>query len=796
MRALKWILLLISILFFVACGSKNETCETGYHWDSSAGECVKNVGEITDKDNFVVEKDSLDSDAISENDVITESEEIPDQDQYSGDCMFVAPGGTLNINVETRTLVIASLKVDGKDVASLDGELWAENAYTLSDFKLTDFNPSPIAAPFHMPKGSYNFYYKSKSTDNKILIKKDVDLTTDQTISLDIPIFTFSGKVLKNGSAFPSIDSDKETNTKIILSNDSYEFEIKYSDFGNFSVTLPAGKYSVEFVGQLSKGEPVFKGTVMDDDNSIDISKDKTANINIKTAVFSGSVSVEGASVSAGKLAVATQPPVSDVNSVLISDLGATKHFSRELITNPGTSYYVIYLPSENSYPASFLRLGEWSWEAGKEPSGSVSKSVIMDLGKIHGTLSFLGGNFPEAKSCDNSQPYCTRGRLKIIGFDGSATLVKNLGASGGDNKYEILVVRRQKFKDNDGKITYLPKNYKMVFEGHLNDAPGIYKEMPFTIPLKYTNSEGAQATQITFQLADNTFTTDKEINFNVQPNVVSGEITFNDKDVSSKAKITDLIYLKNEDKTEVPVLNLSKIKDKTFSFYVPSGTYDVIYKGDGLLGTTQKVVFEKAFEISSNVSNKKLEIKTSKISLDLKVGDKSLEEFLKSKGISHFDFEVVSDFGAQSFKLPFTKGSGDIKSSVEALNGETWNLNMVLYTNKVGEKESSFTIPIDYLNNLSADRTITKTLDIVSFYANVTVNGKPPLSTATSYRGLFQFGGKEHYVAVIPPNKTDKATLFVIPKEYSTPSPELYLNDGFDTKQKLHTQCVFVANQ
>ena len=109
MKILKWILLLISILFFIACGSNNNSCETGYHWDSSSGECIKDISEITDKDNVIIDKSNNDIDTNQEADVILE-EEQPDKDQYLGDCMFVAPNGTLKINIETSVTSLSYFK--------------------------------------------------------------------------------------------------------------------------------------------------------------------------------------------------------------------------------------------------------------------------------------------------------------------------------------------------------------------------------------------------------------------------------------------------------------------------------------------------------------------------------------------------------------------------------------------------------------------------------------------------------------------------------------------------------------
>ena len=78
-----------------------------------------------------------DNDTAATDNETDENEPVDDENIYTGDCTEVTAGGKLEINVQTKTLTIGAITINGEsDDTNLFGELWGENKATLSEFKI------------------------------------------------------------------------------------------------------------------------------------------------------------------------------------------------------------------------------------------------------------------------------------------------------------------------------------------------------------------------------------------------------------------------------------------------------------------------------------------------------------------------------------------------------------------------------------------------------------------------------------------------------------------------------------
>ena len=776
MRKLFSILLIAALIMLVSCGGgkkSEESCPEGYYWAGT--ECVSDgSGEstVTDTD---TQSDGGDTADDSDPDTDTEHNDSETSD-YAGECTEIRSGGTYEINVETKKLTVGEITVNGSAAGDdVYGEIWAENKETLDEFKVGDI-AGLSGKTMNFPKGRYNFAFRPVSSASKVVISENIDLMSgDKTLDFDLPLYHLRGKVVNNSDAVFTVDSDYQTDTKLTLKTGTFEKEIPYSEFSSFDILLPKGKYSVYFKGQLASGQRIFEGTVLSSSQGIVIDKDADKDIKVGTRTFSGSIKKEGYAVSEGMLILVENLPFGPVNGngIVAADLSSASSYNIAVTT--GADLNLVYLPTADSYPVRYITIETWK----AETESSSSHDITLDFGRVHGKITFLGGNgFPTVSNCTGAD--CTIGKLKAVGLDSSSFVVKNFGTGletddEGNVTYEALLIRKNPYTEQ-------PKSYSMNFESFLNDVKGIFTGLPFTVPATYKNDEGKTVSSFFFSETE----TDKEIDLNVTPGKVEGKITLNGS--TSKTDESDFIKLKDENGTEYTVVNFSEISDGKFSFYAPKGTYDVLYDGKGILSTAFKTYIERDFEIGSGENNHDFAIKTGKITLDFNVNGTPFADWVKAqKSLESVGLALNIDKTASDFVLDLTSKNG--KYAAEVLLGSTINAYLELvFADKVASEKSYTRIPLLNSYNMTSGTTVNNDLTLIDFSISVKLNGKAV--KASDYAAKFRLQGTNSSEIYCPAEVSVGA--FFKKGEYTTPTPELYLNDGFDTKQGIALNCIY----
>ena len=801
MNRLLKVLLLAALVSVVSCGGSKkskDSCPDGYEW--SGTDCVQK----TDSNN---DNDTSDTDPVvvpDENDTDVADEEMPDDDtenpddgksDYHGSCKEIRNGDSYEINVETKKLTVGNITINGQsDNAALFGEIWAENRDTLSEFKIGDVNSEFSGKTMNIPKGRYSFAFRPVSSANKIVIDglDNIDMTSgDRKLDFDLPLYHLKGKVLNNAGETFSAEGD----TQLILKTGTFEKVISSGEFAGYDLLLPKGTYSVYFSGQL--GSAQFKGTVMalgsgyssgsddEENNGLVIEDDTDYDIKVATLTFAGSIVKGGYSVTQGRLILVENPPFGAISGIVATDLSASSY---SITVTAGAELNLIYEPEAGSYPVRYIKLETWNSKT-ETPS---SHSIQLDFGRVHGKITFMGGNnFPTVSNCTEAD--CTIGKLKATGFDNTSMLVKDLGTSLAtdgegnitDVTYEALLVRRIAVTDSEGVVNYNPKTYTMNFESHLNDIKRGFSSLPFTVNATYTTDIG-KLTSFSFSGEEGTWVTDKEINFDISPSKIEGKVTLNGSTFTMEKD--DLIKLKDGSGMEYAVVNLSELSDGSFSFYAPAGTYSVLYDGEGLLSNEFKTYIERDFEINGSGSHD-FEMKTGKITLDFDINGKSFAEWIKdNKNLESVGIAINIDKTASEFVFQPSKNE-EGKYFAEILTGSIVNGYLELtFADKVASERSYSRIKLLSSYNMTSGITVKDPLTLIETDISVKLNGKAV--AASNYAAKLKIQGNNPSEIYFPSENSVGA---VFKKgEYKTPSPELYLNDGFEAKHDIALDCLY----
>lgn len=793
---------IIAVLFLIACGGgskKENKCPKGYTWSEQDLECVPNSSGDTGSDTGADTGSDTGSDTGADTGDTDTGDTDADTgadtgDTYSGDCTFVKNGGTLDINVETKVFTVGKITVNGKeaDYDILYGELWAENKATLSEFKVGDIDSELSGKTMKFPKGRYNFSYKPNSSANKVVISENIDMASgDRTLDFDLPLYHLTGKVLNDSDSVFTAEEAYQESTSLTLKTGTFEKKISYAEFAGYDLLLPKGTYAVSFNGQLAAGQGNFSGTVLSSSDGIVVEEDAEHDIKVETLTFSGSVVNAGYTVNKGQLILVENPPFGSTNGIVVPDLSASTNYN--ITVTKGAALNLLYLPGSTSYPSEYIKLEEWN------SSTETSHNITLDFARIHGKVTFLGGNsFPTVAKCTEAD--CTIGKLKATGFDYSSYLVKNFGTEleveedgegGSYVTYEALLVRRIAVTAADDTVQYTPKSYSMNFESHLNDVEGIFTHLPFTVAATYENSEGKRVSSFSFYLVNDdettTWFTEKEIDFDIAPSKISGKILLNGTAFTSDSN--DLIRLKDENGSEYPVINLSEVEEGKYSFYAPNGTYDVLYDGSAILGTDYKTYIERDFEIKEDESGHDLEFKTGKIIFDFNVNGKPFADWAgEQPNLESIALAVNIDKTASDFLIDLVKKEG--KYSAEILTGSTINAYLDLsFADKVDSERSFARVPVITSQNMTSGLALTNDLTLVGFKTSVKLNGEK-ISDVSDYAAKFRMQGSNASEIYYPAKESVSA--FFKKGEYKTPAPELFLNEGFDTKQSIAMDCIY----
>lgn len=778
------VLLLAAFVSVVSCGGgkKSEgSCPDGYEW--SGGECVKSSsGDTGDSTVSDTDSDHDGGDTADDTDQGADTEHNDGEtSDYTGECTEIRSGDTYEINVETKKLTIGKITVNGASAGSdIYGEIWAENKGTLDEFKVGNVDSELSGKTLDIPKGRYNFAYKPVSSASKIVIHENIDMSSgDRTLDFDIPLYRLKGKVLNNSGSVFTVDEAYQTETKLVLKTGTFEYVIPYSEFANYDILLPKGKYSAYFKGQLVSGNGFFEGTVFDKNSALVFDEDTDSDIKIQTITFSGSVKKEGYAVSGGSLILVENPPLGSANGIVVEDLSSTTSYN--ITVTAGADLNLLYLPTADSYPARYIKLETWNAQT-ENPS---SHNITLDFGRVFGKITFMGGNgFPTVSKCSGAD--CTIGKLKAVGtVDNSSLVVKNLGTSletdsEGNVTYEALLVRKNSYTDQ-------PKSYSMNFESFLNDISGIFSGLPFTVVPEIYDNGGNKVNSFSFAgTSEGSWLTEKEININVVPSKIEGKVTLNGSTFESED--ADFIKLKDENGAEYPVINFAEISGGEFSFYAPQGTYDVLYDGKGLLSSDFKTYIERDFEIKGDETGHEFAVKTGNITLDFNVNGTPVAEWIETqKNIETASLAVNIDKTASDFVFDLSKKDG--KYVTEVIVGSTINAYLELvFDDKVASEKSYTRIPLLSSHNMTSGVTVKNDLSLIDFNLAVKLNGKAV--EASNYAAKFRIQGTNSSEIYCPAEGSVGA--FFKKGEYKTPAPELYLNEGFDTKQGIALDCIY----
>ncbi len=782
---------LLTALYFISCDDGNtEKCPDGYHWDDLTGQCEVDTSEPDNdgQDIDIVKDDGL----IEDGDNVIPDEIIPDNDAYTGSCLYATEGGSITFDVALHTVTIGAITVGGAVNDTLvAGELWAENDQTKAEFMVAELAPALTGETFGFAEGNYNFYYRgAKANENDpantgVLIQQKVAITGAKTLDIDLPLYELSGSVTKNGGAFPALTGTDATDTKVTLKNGTYSFDIPFSEFGAFTRAVPKGTYTATFTGRLAAGAPLFTVRALFEGTAIEVTGATSAPIDLTTVTVSGTAAIEGVAVDTGVLAIAPNPPMEPIAVALIPDLSSTKSYNVEVIGNTGVAYSVIYLTALADYPYSFQKVIAWS-----DLLPATTGTIALDFGLLHGTISLntAGGTFPALTSCTAAEAQCFRGRLKATSFAGGTVILKNLGVSGDDYSYSGLMVRRQKLCDDEAcaNPTYSPRAFALTFESYFNDIEGMTNYLPFNIKVSVNSVDSFQFTD-----GGGGFVTDMTLDPVVKAVTVDGTVTFNG--VAAAAAADELLFVRDTDtQSETPVVNLGDLVGGAYSFKIPAGSYNVIYKGDFYLGYEQRAVIDTSLAVSGDdITGKTLDIGTAKIQLDLTANGVPLADFIAAHPeIDHYDFSAANDKN--------TIGSAVIPAIVaqplpyiQVLKSPSWDIYLNLYI-KEGNDLSVFRFFAGQLLNVTLDAVAQADFDIVAFTGDLTANGAN-IAGATTARGFIEVSGDTRAKVYFPPTATAPARFLLTPDEYSTPNPQMTLDGGFDFVQKIQSPCIYV---
>ena len=813
MKKLFLIALIAALFLIVACGGGSDdpenSCPEGYEWSGS--DCIKSSfgGDTGATDTEPQPDDDGDTADDSDEDTDTDTTDTGASD-YNGSCKVIRSGDTLEINIETQKLTVGDFKINGEAAADADlyGELWAENKETLSEFKVGDVTPELSGKTFDFPKGRYSFFFRPAKSANQVVIEgmDNIDMASgDRKLDFDLPLYHWKGKVLNNSDAVFTAEEAYQAETKLIVKTGAFEKEIPYSEFSAFDLLLPKGSYTVYFKGQLAAGQGIFEGTVISDKAPVVLGNDTETDIKVKTITFAGSIEKTGYAVSSGSLVLVENPPLGAINGTVVSDLSAASY---SITVTAGANLNLIYLPDANSYPVRYIKLDTWTPET-ESPS---AHNITLDFARVYGKITFLGGNdFPTVAKClaDAECPEggecgavdCTIGKLKAAGEDQSV-VIKDLGtalAADGEGNvsdvtYEALLVRRISWTGSDGNIQYNAKTYSMNFESHLNDVSGIFRSLPFSVPAEYENSEGKKVSSFSFGVTQGdgstTYLTEKELNLDVAPAKVTGSITLDD--AAPKVEKGDLIKLRDESGLEHSVINLAELSGGEYSFYAPDGAYDVVYEGSGILGSNFKTYIERDFNVKGDTGNGKLTMKKAKVTFDFNVNETPFAKWAgEQKSIESVGFAVNIDNTASDFLLGLEK-SGDKYVSEVLLGSGALTVNAFLelaFADKIDSEKSYARIPVLIQQNLSSNYTVKNDLSLINFSLSVKLNGKDV--TASEYAAKLKLSEKLYPAEIYVPGKASVGA-FLLNREYKSPTPELSLNEGFDTKQDVPLSCIY----
>lgn len=806
-RNMVFVILVMLTVFFQSCDSDDGiNCPEGY--EERGGECFK-IDSEPDTDFVDQDMDTQADSDTSDNDIV-DLDNTPDSDlePYTGTCISVYSNEKLTINVAHKTLSVTSISATNDSTISLNGDIWLSNKATASTFKLSSAS-TITSQTYSIPEGTYAVIYKDETEGISLILENEIDLTSDKTTTLSIPLFKFAGNVTKNGVAFPSTITDAE----ITITNDNFSKKIPYTSFDAFEIIVPEGTFSMEFSGKLSSTQPDFYGSIGTyeiDENNI------PTNINITTKTMSGTFNnaATGVTVNQGYVLLS-----SGITNAQILDLSSTSTYNVELITNDDPIYYVVYTDN-NTNPgdmvSSFQTLTFWNTADNIDPSYIPAEMIPLNLN----TVTMNGETFPDF-TCSSAD--CTRGTIKIKSENNDSFTVAELGKTGAFTPKSTFISRvNTRSWDPDlnegagGFNTKNPSSFAFFFEGFLldSDITTTATSSPFTSQLtEYTeNVTRDENNEITEWLSAFPITS-----VDVKTFQISGNITTSfDTTSEDLLYASEIIVGSGSSKTYRPRTVVGKvIKDGAYSITLPALSYnsttenplyDVFYTGKSFLATTddfKKTLITSISPTTPALDSKNISVKGKDITLEVKINGKTLKSFIEDTDYIDSASVLVSDSNdASTYELPINFNGSEPTFDMGGLT--SWKVHLKFL---MKDESSSLIVPIQTVTNTSLP--LIKNISITKFFFNITIDNNI-MSDQSESRGTFMFRNKILESSDNPSSTSylrteSNTTLPYIGNEYVTVislsdseykdiKPRLTLGEGFPAKHEIMTNCIYVG--
>ncbi len=798
-----FVILVLLAAFFQSCDDGGKKCPEGYVYKD--GECVANSD-----DNDINNPDAdTETDLDTEDADTTDIDEIPDDDTkpYTGTCMAVYPDGKLTIDIKHNTLSITSISASDATI-TLNGDIWLQNKTTASEFKLASVS-NATSQTYNIPEGKYGVIYKDSSEGISLTLDDEIDLTSDKTVGISVPMFKFSGAVTKNGAAFPSDITDAE----IKISSNSFTKTIPYTSFGSFEIVLPKGSFSMEFKGRLSSTQPVFYGSV----GTLEITDNNTSTgINITTKTMSGTFSnaVSGVTVNTGYILLS-----SGIINTQILDLSSSSSYNVELITNDDPIYYVLYTTDSvapGGIAPSFQTLTYWNPADAVQPTYIPAEMIPLSVNSV----TMNGAALPDF-SCTAAD--CTRGTIKIKSKLNDSFTIAELGKTGAFTPKNIFITRvNPRSWDpalNEGAGGFnakTPSSFAFFFEGLLFDSNIISdSETSF-----FTSQLTGYTESVTRDAGDNItewLTAFPTTSVDIKTFEITGNMT-----ASFEPTAGDLIYASEVivgsggTKTYRPQTLVGRVfKDGTYGIVLPSYSYnsttenplyDIFYIGKTFLGTVddfKKTLITSISPTTPALDSKNISISGKTMTLEVTVNGKPLKTFVEeSEYLQGASIVIYDSNNTNTYELPINFNGSEPTFDMGGLTNWKVHLKFIMK-----DGVNSLIVPLQTVTNTSLP--LKKNISLTKFMFNVTIDGNIMSDQAAS-RGDFMFRSKilensddpsstSYFETKSDTNLSSTGTeympvLSLSDYEYKDIKPRLTLGEGFPSKHEVMTDCIYVG--
>jgi hypothetical protein len=129
----------------------------------------------------------------------------------------------------------------------------------------------------------------------------------------------------------------------------------------------------------------------------------------------------------------------------------------------------------------------------------------------------------------------------------------------------------------------------------------------------------------------------------------------------------------------------------------------------------------------------------------------------------------------------------------VKVLSGSTLNIYLEIYfKSDVKSNKSFLRMPMLLGQQILSDTSLDMPLSLISFTTSITLNGKP-ITGATDFVATLKIPGQNRTEIHYPSTEGNTADAMLKKGEHKSPRPEITLNDGFDTKQNIQTECIYI---